>query len=158
MKILSSRRSLEPSNWVRTFERLFGLGRREFEEANPQKFKCSSGGGGGVPGGWWMLKFQMDQRIVCEQWMIKREYVSGQTETSLFPNKNQIENENVWRCLQCPVKQFQKSSAFLSEWGLLTGNSAAGELCYIKNNINHFFERFFALHSRLIGLIVNERK
>lgn len=47
MKILSSRRSLEPSNWVRTFERLFGLGRREFEEANPQKFKCSSGAGGG---------------------------------------------------------------------------------------------------------------
>ena len=44
---LSSRRSLEASNWVRTFERLFGLGRREFEEANLQKFKCSSGGGGG---------------------------------------------------------------------------------------------------------------
>ena len=49
---LSSRRSLEASNWVRTFERLFGLGRREFEEANLQKFKCSSGGGGGGGGGW----------------------------------------------------------------------------------------------------------
>ena len=42
-----------------TFERLFCPERKEFEQANLQKFKCP----GGCPGG--ILNFRIDRRIIC---------------------------------------------------------------------------------------------